>query len=165
MPELKTDFRWKLDNNLFIQSGTVTRPDGRRAEIELIFRKVETSNAYPDNPALGTWKILSSVATMPDGQTLVENAPGVQMMKIITPTHWMAISTRNGKFANAVGGTYSIRDGKLFPKRAYSAQPVEDRRHIVLDLQRQGNKLIFNGTVTTPDNKTFTRKDVAELME
>jgi hypothetical protein len=165
VPDLKTDFRWDLKGNLFIQSGTVTRPDGKQVQIELTFRKVATRNEYPDNPALGTWQILSSTTNLPDGKTLVEKAPEVQVIEIITPSHWMGISTHNGTFENAMGGTYTLKDGKFYPERLYSALPMDDRGQVVLETQRDGDQLVVTGILTTPDGKTYTWKDVAEPMK
>src|SRR5690606_30405933 len=51
---VKADFRWKLDGDVFIQSGTIVRPDGKKVVLEALkFRRVRDAASYPRNAAIG----------------------------------------------------------------------------------------------------------------
>ena len=58
-----------------------------------------------------------------------------------------------------------MKNGKVFLNRIYAAHPIKDHGPVVLDLQRNGDELIVNGTGTTVDGKTYTWKDVAKRIE
>lgn len=160
---VKTMFTWRLEGDRFIQSGSVARPDGRTVKVELVFRKIK-SPSWPQNPALGTWRILSSTLTTPEGKTHVEKVPEVEVMEIITPTHWMGISYRNNKFENALGGTYSLQQNRMLQLTLYAARPMHTDSHVVLELDRKGGRVNVNGTITAPKGR-FTFEEVWEQME
>jgi hypothetical protein len=87
------DFTWKLESNRFIQSGTVTRPDGKKIILDrFIFERAGDKGKTPASPFVATWELQDT-----------GNRKG---LLIITPTHWMGILQSNGKFEKAFGGTY-----------------------------------------------------------
>ncbi len=48
---LKTDFKWKVVGDRFIQSGTLIRPDGKKVVLdELVFQRVKTPQSYAEEP-------------------------------------------------------------------------------------------------------------------
>jgi hypothetical protein len=105
---VKTDFTWRIEGDKFIQSGTFTRPDGKKIILEeLIFRRIKTAQSYPNNPTNGTWKLLSSDYTTVDGASHSATDENVDALQIITATHWMYVSNRDKKFEHAMGGSYT----------------------------------------------------------
>ncbi|MDQ3289740.1 MAG: hypothetical protein M3Q05_00465, partial [Bacteroidota bacterium] len=114
MDKAKTDFTYKLEGDKFIQSGTITYPDGKVASCkELVFQKVKGENQK--NPAIGTWNNLSSTSVDSKGQkTSHTNATHIRF-HTITPTHWMRISYKEDKFEHAMGGTYRMEGNKVYP--------------------------------------------------
>ena len=48
---VKTDFKWKVVGDRFIQSGTLIRPDGKKVVLdELVFQRVKTAQSYREKP-------------------------------------------------------------------------------------------------------------------
>jgi hypothetical protein len=89
-----TDFNWSVNGSTFVQTGKITRPDGKVIVLDRFeFRR----NAIPPhkgpNPFLGTW----SLADEPDLKGLL----------VINPSHWMFITKAGEKFS-AAGGTYTL---------------------------------------------------------
>jgi hypothetical protein len=163
---VKQNFTWKILGDKFIQSGSFTRPDGKTIVLdELVFRKVNVTPSYPGNPAIGVWDQLSSVYTDFDGKIQTHTSEAAKRFHIITPTHWMRISHRNGKFEHAMGGTYTMKDGKTFPvlKYASSAQIVLGR--VEVSDKVKGDKLIATGSMTRPDGKTLSWEDTFQRVE
>jgi hypothetical protein len=160
---VQTDFTWKLEKNHFIQSGTVIRPDGKKVQVELVFSKVTNQKPNPAHPAIGTWNILSSSLTTPDGRKVVEKSPDVQIMEVITPTHWMGISYRKNKFENAMYGTYSLKQNKLYPEMHFSLLKMEKPKQFELTVQAEGDKLKVNGLLVNSFG-TSTWEDICERM-
>ncbi len=165
VPDLKVNYTWELRGDLFIQRGTIVRPDGRKVTVELTFRKVTPPDSYPDNPAIGTWDITSSTYRTPGGEAITEAKPTVRVMEIVTPTHWMGISYRNNRFENAMGGTYTMADGKMFPETHYSALNIPKPRTLELSCKRNGDELIVEGMTVSASGETVTWQDHAVLLK
>ena len=62
---VKTDFKWKVVGDRFIQSGTLIRPDGKKVVLdELVFQRVKTATIPTRTiPGNGAWKLLTSKYT------------------------------------------------------------------------------------------------------
>jgi hypothetical protein len=92
--KVTTDFGWKINGNEFIQSGFITRPDGKTIILDnFVFRR-STVPPVSDQKFVGSWQAEHS---------------GVKSMLIVTPTHWMSIEQQNEKFSKALGGTYNVK--------------------------------------------------------
>jgi hypothetical protein len=90
-----TDFRWKLEGDRFIQSGTITRPDGKTIILkEFIFRRITDVSANGNASFTGTWQLIDQ--------------NGRKGFLIITPTHWMGILKSRDQFEKAFGGHHKI---------------------------------------------------------
>jgi hypothetical protein len=89
-----TDFHWKVDGNEFIQSGSVTRPDGKTILLDKFVFKRSEIPPVSDQKFAGSWQ--------------AENT-GVNSILIITSTHWMVIKHQNQKFSRALGGVYKVK--------------------------------------------------------
>jgi hypothetical protein len=90
---VSSDFHWKIEGDRFTQSGSITRPDGKKVIIhEFIFQKAKNSGAQNRQHETGTWQ-------------LAPTHRGQKGLLVITPTHWMAIFKNGDKFNKAMGGT------------------------------------------------------------
>jgi hypothetical protein len=111
-----TDFRWKVERDLFIQSGTITRPDGKQIILkEFIFRRINNVNVKGKSSFTGTWQLID------------EN--GRKGFLIITPTHWMGILNIRDQFEKAFGGHHKIigDSAELVMDYTSGAQPKETK--------------------------------------
>ena len=116
---VKTNFTCKIDGDKFHQKGTLTLADGTIVPIDEIWFKVNSGNSYESNPSVGTWDQLSSSYTLPDGTKESHTNATATRFQIITPTHWVRMSHRDGKFENFIGGTYKINGNKIYSKKMY----------------------------------------------
>jgi hypothetical protein len=148
----KLNFTYKLDGDRFIQSGTITLPDGKVATLdELVFQKVNGKSAK--NPAIGTWNNLSSTGVNANGQkTSHTNATHIRF-QTITPTHWMRISYKDNKFENAMGGTYRMVGNKMYPNFEMLSFPAPAALKVELTQRMEGNKLYWSGIINSVNEK------------
>jgi hypothetical protein len=164
--DVKTDFTWKIVNDKFIQSGTLIRPDGKKVILdELVFRRVRTSQSFPNNPTNGTWKLLSSNYTTADGISHSDTDEHVDCLNIITPTHWMYISCRDKKFEHIMGGLYTMKGDKYFPSLDYASFPKNLWGKTEMTQKVEGDKLRAIGSSVFPDGKKFTWEDLFQRVE
>ena len=116
---VKTDFDWKITGNEFIQSGFITRPDGKTIILDkFLFRRSEIP-PVSDQKFVGTWQ--------------AEHA-GVKSYFILTPTHWMVIEKQNQKFSKALGGVYTVKGNLAELSVLYG---TEDDKSMSVELKRQ----------------------------
>lgn len=163
---VKTDFTWKVEGDKFIQAGTLVRPDGKKIILEeLVFKRVKTTHSYPDSPSNGTWKLLSSNYTTAEGSTRKDTNEHVDALQIITPTHWMYISTRDKKFEHTMGGSYSKQGDKYFLNMDFASFPDKLWGKTEMTETLQGNILRINGVSIFQDGKKFTWTDVFERVK
>lgn len=128
---VKSDFKWKVDGDIFTQSGTFIRPDGKKIILHsLKFRRLTPISAYPANPCLGTWAKRT--------QNSNAAAPGNSRFLFVTPSHWMEIGHTNGKFEYAMGGTHIQTKGES----KLSANLGAQRSNVQLTLRPSGEKLL-----------------------
>jgi hypothetical protein len=119
-----TDFNWKIDGNEFIQSGFITRPDGKTIILDkFVFRRSEVPPVL-DQKFVGTW--------------LAEHN-GVKSILIITPTHWMFITQQDQKFSKALGGVYNVGGNLAKLTVLYGS---ENEKSISAEIK--GQKINFN---------------------
>ncbi|HEX6224762.1 MAG TPA: hypothetical protein VFZ52_10140 [Chryseolinea sp.] len=163
--DVKTDFKWKVVGDRFIQSGTIIRPDGKKVVLdELVFRRVKTRSSYANNPANGTWKLLTTKYTTTDGASHSETNETVVGFQFITPTHWMYVSSKNKKFEHAMGGAYSMKGDKVYPNLDVASFPKSLWGKTEWTQKFEGDKLRVNGTSVFPDGKKFTWEDYFEKI-
>lgn len=93
-----TDFNWKVNGSSFIQTGKITRPDGKVIKLDRFeFQRSKTQPHKGANPFLGTWSLSEE-----------QSQKG---LLVVTPTHWMFITKAGDKFSSAAGGTYTLSEG------------------------------------------------------
>ena len=160
--DVETDFTWKLEGDIFIQSGSIRRPDGKKVVLEALqFRRVKPAVANSSNHVVGTWSQQPSQASGEPSAGSQAKA-GTVRLQFITPTHWMQISRAGEKFEYAVGGTYTVHDKAMSMKTDYTS--VEAPGKIDLRQSVNGQKLSIQGTLTRPDGNTTTWNDVFEKL-
>lgn len=129
---VKTDFSWKIDGREFIQSGFITRPDGKTIILEkFIFGRNQTS-PVADKKFVGTWKAEQG---------------GIKSYLVITATHWMSIEQENQKFSRASGGVYSTKGSRAELTVLYGS---ENKKNSFAQLQ--GQAINFN-------NLSYSKED------
>lgn len=158
---VKTDYTWKVMGKKFIQSGTLTRPDGKKVILEeLVFQQVNAKESYPQNPTIGTWALLSSKYVTPDGVQHVDTDQTVNGLYIFTPTHWMYVSARDKKFEHAMMGTYAMKGDKFYPNLDHASFPKNLWGKTEMTQRLEGQKLYVNGVSVFPDGRKFTWEDI-----
>jgi hypothetical protein len=163
---VKTDYTWKVQGDRFIQSGTFTRPDGKKVTLdELVFRKVKSEQAYHNNPTNGAWKLLTSSYINVDGSKESYTNETVNCLTVITPTHWMYVSSRNKKFESAMGGPYTMKGNKYYPALHYTSFPKDQLGKLELTEKVEGTKLYISGISLFPDGRKLTWEDVFQKAE
>ena len=121
---VKTDFDWKITGNEFIQSGFITRPDGKTIILnKFLFRRSEIP-PVSNQKFVGTWQ--------------AEHA-GVKSFFILTPTHWMVIEKQNQKFSKALGGVYNVKGNLAELSVLYGTE--NDK---ILSAELKGQDITFN---------------------
>ncbi|MGC3943039.1 MAG: hypothetical protein QM762_00640 [Chryseolinea sp.] len=163
---VKTDFKWKVIGDKFIQSGTIIRPDGKKVVLEeLVFQRVKSAHSYPKNATNGTWRLLSSSYVGTDGKQRTDTDDTVTCYQLLTPTHWMYVSSRANKFERAMGGPYTMKGDKYaldldvasFPKNFWGETEVTQKL--------TGNKVRSTGISKFDDGKKFTWDDSFEKVK
>jgi len=92
------------------------------------------------NQLVGTWELVSTKGTMPDGTTWDWNVArdGGRALKVISPTHFSGVTHgADGKFVNAHAGTYDLRSNTYTEHIEYSSAPglVDQKNPITFTLE------------------------------
>jgi hypothetical protein len=160
---VKTDYMWKVHGDTFSQSGTFTRPDGKKIILdELLFRRAKTSQSYPENSINGAWKLISSNYTTADGVKHSDTNESVNCLQLITPTHWMYVSSRDKKFEHVMGGSYRMQGEKIYPELTYASFPKNLWGKTEMTAEVEGTMLHIKGVSKFPDGRQFSWDDVFE---
>ena len=161
---VKTDYNWKVDHDKFSQSGTIVRPDGNKIVLEEMLFKKHPATGGP-NPAIGTWKLISSVYTTAEGTTHKDSNENLTAFHIITPTHWMYMSSRNKTFEHAMGGGYTKQSDKFLLTLDYASFPKTLWGKTETTNKVDGDTLTTKGISISQDGKKFTWEDVYERLK
>jgi hypothetical protein len=121
---VKTDFDWKVEGNEFIQSGFITRPDGKTITLDkFVFRRSQIP-PVSDQKFVGSWQAEQN---------------GVKSLLIITATHWMFIEQQNQKFSKALGGVYNVNSNLAELSVLYGSGNEKS-----ISAEMKGQKINFN---------------------
>jgi hypothetical protein len=120
-----TDFDWKIDGNKFIQSGSITRPDGKTILLDKFVFKRSEIPTVSDQKFVGSWQA---------------EQPGVKSILIITTTHWMFIEHQNQKFSKALGGVYNVKGNRAELTVLYGSENEKGG----ISAEMKGQKINFN---------------------
>src|SRR5688572_10258767 len=107
---VSADFTWKLDGDIFTQSGSIIRPDGKKVILDaLIFRRVSGVNPSNSGSISGTWTQVSGQYRSRGANITSFSRPDAGLL-IATPTHWMRMNHKKDKFDGVMYGTYSRKN-------------------------------------------------------
>jgi hypothetical protein len=165
--QIRTDFTWSVEGDRFIQRGTVTTPEGGTITLdELVFQRVSTDQSYPDNPSVGTWDQLSSSYTLADGTQDSHTNATATRFQIMTPTHWMRMNHREGKFESVMGGTYTLQGNTVYPRFEYGMPVIAPDATAEFTQRVEGDKMYVSGFVQNAEGeKTLTFDDVFQQVD
>jgi hypothetical protein len=91
----------------------------------------------------------------------------MKLLRVITPTHWMQVAESvDGKFAFAIGGTYSVQAGKVTAKNQIGTVPydVNSKEEVELTYKIEGDKVYQKGVYTEADGSSHIFSDVFEKV-
>jgi hypothetical protein len=147
---VKQNFTWKLEGDLFTQAGTFTRPDGKTIILdELVFRKITSAMTHDNSPAIGFWE---QIVLQDDQHQQSANHEISKSFQIVTPTQWMLISQREGKFKDVMGGTYSIKNNIIYPQINYASFPLIGN-NMKLSEKIENGRLLINRSSNVKNKK------------
>ena len=159
----KSEYTWKIKGNQLIQTGTITKPDGKKSVLdEVVFKRVGSSGANSKTPIVGTWNQLSSEYTSYDGTKGLDTPNTATKFWLITPTHWMQMAHRDSKFVYVQSGSYIIENDKVIPTATVASFPVNNKTKYNITYRVDENKLYLTGSATREDGKKMTWVDVLE---
>jgi hypothetical protein len=144
-------FDYAVQGDKFMQKGTLTMPDGSQASINHAFTRVKSDKAY-EGPHVGTWNQLSSRYTDDSGHEQSHTNATHIRFQIVTPTHWMRISIHEGKFENAMEGTYTKNGDKWNVTIDNASFPAKGLA-VEITSRLEGNKMYWSGTVKDSSGK------------
>lgn len=161
---LDVNFSWKLEGDVFTQSGTIVRPDGKRVVLEALkFRRVKDVKPQPNNPSIGSWSQVAAHYTAADGKDNPTFSDTDKRFLVVTPTHWMRMDHKNKKFAGVLYGTYMMTGGEhLSTKVNFSSYPGQTGALHKFSQKLKGNRIHFTAAGKTPDGKPATYHDEFE---
>ena len=164
--DVRVDFTWKLEGDIFTQSGTIIRPDGKSILLEaLIFKRAVNTKEDRRNPAIGTWSQVTDQYTTSDGKMNTSFNKGDKRMLIVTPTHWMRMDHKNDKFDRILYGTYSTEGNTVATNLNFSNLPFKKGTVTKFTQKVNGNQVHITSAGTTPDGKPATFYGVWEKMK
>ncbi len=114
---------------------------------------------------VGTWNQLSSEYTLFDGTKGSHTKETATRVDMFNATHWMRIAHRDGKFEDAMGGTYTVQNNKLKVTVLYSSNPGIAGTSFDIAYRIEGNKLYSDGTFMNSNGQKTTWHDIAERVE
>lgn len=160
---IDVDFTWKLKGDIFTQSGTIVRPDGKKVVLEaLIFQRLKNAKPHTENPAIGTWKQVSSYYTTPDGENISSFNPSDERLLIVTPTHWMRMDHKNKEFSGVTYGTYEMLGDTVASNVIFSTYPAQSGDEVKFSQRIDGDKIHITSSGITPDGVPATFYDVLQ---
>lgn len=163
---VKVDFTWKLDGEVFTQSGTIIRPDGKAVLLEALkFKRVTDEKAHPENPGTGTWHQLSGHYTTTDGKNIPTFNEADSRLLIITPTHWMRMDLKNKKFEGVLYGTYTMQGDAVDNVLDFSTYPFTKGQRMKQLQRPAGNKIHLTSSGQAPEGNPVTFYEVFEKVE
>jgi hypothetical protein len=158
------DFTWKLDGDLFTQSGTIVRPDGKKILLEaLIFKRKTEEKANSKNAAVGTWRQVSGEQTAPDGKKNSFSA-GDKGLLIVTPTHMMRMNHKGDEFDGVVYASYETKGGGMTIIPHFSSYGTRDKQSRMV-LSDKGKKLRMRSDIVSGEGGSAAFEEVFEKVQ
>lgn len=166
VPYASCSFKWEVKGDRLTKTGSITLQDGKTmTQEEMVFKRVKSATSYPNNPSNGTWDQLSSSFIQPDGKKGSHTRETATRFEIITPTHWCRLSHRNGKFENAMVGTYAIKGNKVYQVIEAASFPVDGNNTSESIHRIEGGKRYVSGKFVNRNGKTLTWDDIFQRVD
>lgn len=159
---IKVDFTWKLDGDIFTQSGTIVRPDGKLIVLEALkFRRVGDTKPNTKNPGIGTWKQVSGHYTNAGGQQTSAFNEAQKRFLVVTPTHFMRMDHNDKEFNGVTFGTYDMKGDSIITVPYFSTYTSDTAGSKYMQ-KVEGNTIHFTAKGKTPDGQTASHYYVFE---
>jgi hypothetical protein len=165
---LKTDFTLRVEGNKLMQDGDIILSDGKRMTFNEVYERIpEPKGKNAD--IVGVWEPQSSYRLV-DGKKIPDT--GMSELHITTPSHYMWVAKKNGKFDGAMFGTYTREGNKIIPIPTIASFPVGQGEKIELMVTDiKPDQYFHRGKITFPDGKveewgaTYKRAGKAKLAK
>jgi hypothetical protein len=144
----KSDFTVRVDGDTYYQEGTLTLPDGQKMQLNERYERVKEPNNQ-DAKIVGAWERISSYY-MKDGKKVTD--PENELM-LITPSHYMWVTKKEGKSTDAMVGTYKMEGNKIIPNPILANAPIVKDDKIEIAITHRGDQMTTIGTVTNNGEK------------
>lgn len=151
-----TGFTFKVEGNTFYQEGIFIMGNASIIPINEEWHKVTTAPSHPDNPAIGTWNRLSVSVTRDEGTPESATHETAPCFELITPTHWIRLSRRDGKFESVMGGSYTMEGQKVYPKTEFASFPIPQEEKMGITQKILFDRRYTSGMITGPDGKRIS---------
>lgn len=121
-----------------------------------------------NNPLIGTWKLISSNNSSPEGEFFRLDSSNTRQMKILNPTHFMYIQERisgnDREFLSAAGGRYELKEGTYTELFDYASWEDYKDTEAVFTWRIDGNMWYHKGVLNTADGENFMIEEVWERV-
>jgi hypothetical protein len=147
----KTDFTVKVEGDKYYQDGAILLPDGKKIVLHEVYQRVaEPANA--NSADVGVWNMTSYQITR-DGKKVDEK--GITELQINTPTHFMFVDKKDGKFVNAMFGKYTRQaNNKIISTPIIASFPLDPKEKTDITSSVKGDQMISTVKITHGDGKT-----------
>ena len=147
----KTDFTVKVEGDKFHQDGFIIFPDGKKVELHEEYTRVnEPTNLNTD--LVGTWNRISAY-DIKEGKKIP--VTGITELQLITPTHYMWVTKKDGKMEAAMVGTYTKKGNNIIPNPIIASFPVGNGEKVEINLtDLKPDQMTTTGKITFKDGKT-----------
>ncbi len=130
---------------------------------------IRTSNiTEQDNPLIGTWVLVSSNNTSPEGEYYILDQSNTRQMKILNPTHFMFIQenieTGDKEFVSAAGGRYEVDGNTYVEALDYASWENYKDSNAVFTWKMEDGKWYHKGVLNSPNGDHFFIEEVWERV-
>jgi hypothetical protein len=146
-----TDFTVKVEGDKFYQDGTLTLADGRKVVLHEVYERIPEP-AGKNADLVGTWQLQSSYM-IKDGKKVPDT--GISELQILTPSHYMWVNKKDGKFGGAMFGSYTREGNKIIPVPTIASFPVGQGEKVEITItDLKADQMSSIGKITMTDGKT-----------
>lgn len=131
----------------------------RRADDRFAIRSEHETVITPSNPLIGTWELVSTLATRNDTTFMQGGPPDIRSLKILNATHYAVITRRGGQFMRAGGGRYTL-SGNMYTEMVdiSSGQSEATGAPVTFTIRLEGDTWTTEGgTATTRFREVWRR--------
>ena len=148
----KTDFTVKVEGDKYYQDGAILLPDGRKIVLHEVYQRVSEPATSATSTDVGVWNMTSYQITRDGKKT---NEKGITELQINTPTHFMFVDKKDGKFLNAMFGKYTRgANNKIITTPIIASFPIDTKEKTDITSAIKGDQMISTVKITHGDGKT-----------